>query len=295
MSNEIVKIPLDKLSPHPDNPNRMSKATFAKLVRNIERTGRYEPLVVRRTTYKTGKSGEIVGNLSSSTGKKGPDVEKNKLRKTTYKSTKSGENDQNISSSTYKNQSKSRDIGGDIRRTTYTGDTYQIINGHHRWLALKQLGYEFADAVVWDVDDGEAALLLATLNRLCGRDVLDKKLALLKRLTERARPAELAKLLPHTKKQIEKLNLLTSSDCRMSIEKCKSEIGNRQSQMFSNPLVFFVSDDQQQIVETAVDYALQNENALIGDAKTKAAKRASALSAICRYYLDNAKKERADA
>jgi ParB/RepB/Spo0J family partition protein len=47
MTNEICSIAIDKMIPHPDNPNRISKVNFAKLVRNIERTGRYEPLVVR--------------------------------------------------------------------------------------------------------------------------------------------------------------------------------------------------------------------------------------------------------
>jgi hypothetical protein len=47
MANVIRSIGLDKLVAHPDNPNKMSKANLAKLVRNIERTSRYEPLIVR--------------------------------------------------------------------------------------------------------------------------------------------------------------------------------------------------------------------------------------------------------
>jgi hypothetical protein len=43
----VISIPLNKLLPHPGNPNRMSEAAFAKLVRNLERTGQYEPLAVR--------------------------------------------------------------------------------------------------------------------------------------------------------------------------------------------------------------------------------------------------------
>jgi ParB-like chromosome segregation protein Spo0J len=52
MLNQVQSIALDKLVAHPDNPNRMSKAKFAKLLRNIERTGRYEPLVVRSCPQK---------------------------------------------------------------------------------------------------------------------------------------------------------------------------------------------------------------------------------------------------
>jgi len=47
VENIIKAIGMDKLTAHPDNPNRMGKAVFNKLVRNIEMTGKYEPLIVR--------------------------------------------------------------------------------------------------------------------------------------------------------------------------------------------------------------------------------------------------------
>ena len=133
--NTIQTIPIDKLIAHPLNANRMSEVVFKKLLRNIERTGRYEPIVVRSHP----------------------------------------------------------EIGG----------SFEIINGHHRVKALVELGYETAECVVWDVNDNEAALLLASLNRLVGSDVLEKKIELLLRLREDFSAAELAKLLPHTKGQIE--------------------------------------------------------------------------------------------
>jgi ParB family chromosome partitioning protein len=54
MSTRIHRISLEKLLPHPDNPNRMSRGNLAKLMRNIEQTGRYEPLVVRPHPRKAG-------------------------------------------------------------------------------------------------------------------------------------------------------------------------------------------------------------------------------------------------
>ncbi|UCD52735.1 MAG: ParB-like nuclease domain-containing protein [Phycisphaerales bacterium] len=54
MKSRIRHIPLDKLIPHPDNPNRMSRANFGKLMRHIKRTGCYEPLVVRRHPQQPG-------------------------------------------------------------------------------------------------------------------------------------------------------------------------------------------------------------------------------------------------
>ena len=216
MANMIQSISLDKLIPHPDNPNSMSKASFKKLVRNIDQTGRYEPLVVRPCPDKIGR--------------------------------------------------------------------FQIINGHHRAKALAQLGYETADAIVWDIDDEQTDILLATLNRLGGSDILEKKLALLKRLNKRMRPRELAKLLPQTAKQIERLANLKESLYRAS------RIENRTSSS-ANPLVFFLDDEQSAIVEDALFSAQSDSPQGSPRAKrgTKAAKRAASLTQIARFFLSTSK------
>jgi len=48
----VISLPLRKLVPHPANPNRMSQAAFKKLIRHIERTGQYEPIVVRTHPHR---------------------------------------------------------------------------------------------------------------------------------------------------------------------------------------------------------------------------------------------------
>jgi ParB/RepB/Spo0J family partition protein len=206
MTNSIQSIALDKLDAHPDNPNQQSKVNFSKLVRNIERTGRYEPLIVRPCPDKA--------------------------------------------------------------------DCFQIINGYHRYRALTKLGYKSADCIVWDIDDNEADILLATLNRLGGSDELGKKLKLLKRLNKRIESAELAKLLPQTAKQIERLtNLKMPSAPAKITAKC-----------FANPLVFFVNDTQQKQIENAISLVDGPEAEM-----TKAAKRAAALAHIAGYFLNHSK------
>jgi hypothetical protein len=201
MANKVQSIELEKLIAHPANPNRMSDATFGKLLRNIERTGRYEPIVVRPHP---------------------------------------------------------------LRRKHF-----QIINGHHRCQALAKLGYESADCVVWDIDDEEAEILLATLNRLCGSDELGRKLNLLKRLSKRMESRELARLLPQTAKQIERLT-------NLKMPSMPSDVKG-----FSNPMIFFVNDAQQEVIENAISSAckLQSE-------KTKAAKRAAALAHIADKFIN---------
>ena len=256
IENRVSRIALNKLVAHPDNPNRMSKTNFAKLVRNIERTGRYEPLVVRpcpSSSFRTSPQKNCHSCPASVCGV---------------------------------NSSRNPD---DDRISCF-----QIINGHHRWQALRELGYKTADAIVWDIDDQDADVLLATLNRLGGSDILEKKLALLKRLNQRMQVGKLAKLLPLRAGQIERLTKLTISNCRTAIE-------NRKSQIL-NPLVFFLNDKQQKIIENALSLArvqLQllsgerpvaahdGESARLGSIGAgKAAKNAAALTYIAQQFLN---------
>ncbi len=204
MQNSVRPIGLDKLVAHPDNPNKMSKANFKKLVRNIEQTGRYEPLVVRPCPKRPG--------------------------------------------------------------------FFQVINGHHRMRALTTLGRKNADVVVWDVDDNQTDILLATLNRLNGSDDLSKKLILLKRLNEKRSSRELARLLPQTAKQIERLaNLrLPSAPAKLS----------REDVLY--PLVFLLRDDQRPIIEKALSAAAQKQSE-----QNKARRKAAALVEISRHFIDN--------
>jgi ParB-like chromosome segregation protein Spo0J len=199
--NRIVRIAVEKLAAHPDNPNRMSKGHFAKLIRNIERTGRYEPLIVRPKD-----------------------------------------------------------------------DGFQIINGHNRLRALQELGYRTVDAIVWDIDDEDTDILLATLNRLGGSNVLAKKLTLLKRLNDGASARDLAKLLPHTAGQIERFAQMTAG---------KLTPAPSAKPVLANPKVFFLDDGQQAIVEQAVSLAGEGRSE-----RTKAAGNAAALTRIARAFTE---------
>jgi len=216
MQNNIQQIALNRLVAHPDNPNKMSGSTFAKLVRNIERTGRYEPLIVR--PYRP------------------------RLRLAPPRREKRGR--------------------------------FQIINGHHRFEALKKLGHDKADVIVWDVDDEQTDILLATLNRLSGSDVLAKKIELLKRLTEKMNARQLGKLLPQTPGQIKRL-----IDLKMPKAPAKA-----LPETLANAMVFFVSDEQKKVIEDAL--------LLAGQASpTRAATNAAALTRIARHFLDTTSHE----
>lgn len=85
------------------------------------------------------------------------------------------------------------------------GERYQILDGHHRVLVLRQLGYIEIDAVVWPVDDEQAMLMLATLNRMRGEDDPRKRAALLNKLSQSMGVPELAKRLPEDVSRVKKL------------------------------------------------------------------------------------------
>jgi hypothetical protein len=195
----IIRIPLDKLLPHPENPNKMSKQNFEKLKRHIAQSRKYEPLIVR----------------------KHPEIKKH----------------------------------------------FEIINGHHRANALKELGETFADCVEWDVDDEAARLLLATLNRLGGKDELNAKASLYKNLSIKFSVKELTKLLPDSKQAIERLKDITKSLPQIS-----------DSKAFLNTLVFFLNDEQMKTVEAALEKTMPADG-------TKAERMAKAITVISKHYL----------
>ncbi len=87
---------------------------------------------------------------------------------------------------------------------------YQLLDGHHRVAALRELGVAEARCVVWEVDDAGALELLATLNRLQGKDDPKARAALVEALRERCGldMQALAERLPEDGEALEKLSRL---------------------------------------------------------------------------------------
>jgi len=212
MTAKIERIALNKLLPHPDNPNRMSQGNLAKLMRNIERTGRYEPLVVRPHPRKAG--------------------------------------------------------------------LFQIINGHHRREALEKLGHKTADVVVWPVNDEQTAVLLGTLNRLNGRDSLEKRLSLLRKLRAHMPVHDMSRLLPQTHGQL----------VRLLARRPLVQQRPQTADIVAIPLVFFVDETQRSAIESALSRAIDSTGA-----KGRAKKRAGALMRIAECFLTGAQRRQDEA
>lgn len=242
MKNQIQLVPIGRLVANPGSPNRMSKSKFNKLVRNIERTGLYEPLIVRPSPSRT-KHRDEAATLSER-GRACPE----------------------------RNRRDARDM-----------EAYEIINGHQRWRALRKLSFERVDVVVWDVDDRQADIFLATLNRLGGSDVLEKKLTMLERLSEKLEAAGLAKLLPQSARQIERLASLARSDrgraCSERNRRNSSDTEAATQTSTPQCVVFFLNDEQKEVIEKAMSLACD-------PGKTKAARNAATLTRIAEMFID---------
>lgn len=110
-------------------------------------------------------------------------------------------------------------LGQEIKRTGHyppvivrrVGARYQILDGHHRVQVLGQLGETSVHCVVWEVDDAQALLLLATLNRLSGDDDPRKRAALIGRLRESMDVKTLADRLPEDAERVRKLLALNAA------------------------------------------------------------------------------------
>ena len=85
------------------------------------------------------------------------------------------------------------------------GGRYQLLDGHHRVKALRELDQSRVHCLVWEADDDEALLLMATLNRLQGRDDPRKRAALLDQLASRFEAKDLASRLPESTEKLKRL------------------------------------------------------------------------------------------
>jgi ParB-like chromosome segregation protein Spo0J len=206
-------IPLDQLHPHPENSNRMPPRLMEKLKRHIQRTGLYEPLVVRPITP------------AANTADANPQC------------------------------------------------VYQILNGHHRAEVLRQLGHTHARCDVWVVSDEDALLLLATLNRLEGRDDPAARAKLLAKLAGDRSPEDLARLLPEPADAVARLLKLTSPP--------PEPLAAGAAALAARPMTFFLSEEQHALVREALGEAGREPGA-----GAPGASRADALERIALWYLN---------
>lgn len=158
--------------------------------------------------------------------------------------------------------------------------TCQIVAGHQRADVLKTLGYTHAACLVWEVDDHEALILLATLNRLRGEDVPAKRAALVAELEAYETLAELARLLPETEADLEGALQLLDLDVEGLLARLTEE-AERAAAEGPQLFTFAVEPKDAPKVEQAIDRAMST---LSGRNR-----RGRALVLLAGQYLDGAR------
>jgi len=154
---------------------------------------------------------------------------------------------------------------------------YQLLNGHHRKQVLEELQHQYADCVVWQVNDEQALMLLATLNRLSGQDDPYKRAELLEKLSQRIGQEELLKQLPEKREQLEKLLA-----CRKPPEVLEPESLPELPQA----LTFFVSDKQKETIETSLQKVREEVG---GDDPEQKMTRGDLLAVMAGGYLKSSR------
>jgi len=152
---------------------------------------------------------------------------------------------------------------------------YQILNGHHRARVLRELGHTRARCDVWDVDDDEARMLLATLNRLEGRDDPKARARLVAHLATGRSAEDLARLLPEPPDAVERLLRLAEPPPEPAPPDSLAPL--------PQALVFFLSEEQEVLVREALG-AVAEERATEGAARLGRAER---LERLALWYLES--------
>jgi hypothetical protein len=150
---------------------------------------------------------------------------------------------------------------------------FQVINGHNRLRVLRALNYQTANCVVWNLDDDQTRLYLATLNRLSGNEIPERRAALLDNLLQAFDVDELTALLPDDKKQIEELRRLSRLEPDEIITRTPAE----EKLAIPVILTFMVEESEVKEINLALD--------LIINAEEEKLSRSQALAHLARFYL----------
>jgi ParB family chromosome partitioning protein len=154
---------------------------------------------------------------------------------------------------------------------------FQVLDGHHRVEVLRDLGHADARCDVWDVNDQEAKLLLATLNRLQGQDVPIRRAQLLHELLGEMSVDDLAGLLPETDKQLEELHSLLEFPAE-EIAALLEEQAEEAEKVLPRVMSFVVTPAQEELIEQAVELA--------SDGTPGRDRKAKGLANLARDFLE---------
>ena len=153
---------------------------------------------------------------------------------------------------------------------------FQVLDGHHRIKVLKDLGHTEARCDIWQVNDREAKILLATLNRLEGQDLPIRRAQLIHELLGEHNVDDLAGLLPETDRQIEELHALLEFPAE-EIAAMLEEETEAAEKVMPRVISYVVTPEQEEVIEQAVELA--------SDGVEGRDRKARGLANLARHYL----------
>jgi ParB-like chromosome segregation protein Spo0J len=161
-----------------------------------------------------------------------------------------------------------------VRPHPHDQGKFEVLNGHNRLRVLRAIGHKSARCVVWNVDDEQARLYLATLNRLAGSEIPERRAMLLESLLATSDIEELSQLLPDDKRQLEELERLS----RLEPEEIVPPNQTGRDGSFTPVILEFLLDEAEaNEVNLALDVVKRS-----GDEEPS---RSRALLQLARYYL----------
>ena len=151
---------------------------------------------------------------------------------------------------------------------------FQVVNGHHRLRVLRAIGHKEADCAVWNIDDNHARLYLATLNRLRGTDIPERRAVLIENLLKCFDADQLSGLLPDDKRQIEEIQRLAS----IQLDDLEELASPGKEKMKPNIILdFMVIEDDAKVINLALDLVIESAQDDVS--------RSHALVHLARHYI----------
>ena len=155
---------------------------------------------------------------------------------------------------------------------------FEVVNGRHRMKALQSLGHNRAICNVWELDDDQTHQYLATLNRLSGSDVSERRAILLEELLEQHELSELIALLPDLEGDLKAIAQLDGLDVPL----VGDEMPSVEQVEMPQVMTFMLSDAHATELNMAIDRMI--------DASRSPMARGEALVAVARFYLGHTEK-----
>ena len=132
-------------------------------------------------------------------------------------------------------------------------DGYEIVDGFHRWMICRDLGFKEIPCIIQDYDSQEAKIKTLQLNYMRGSAVPIKLASLIHDLNKEISLEDLAKRLPYEEPQLmDSLELLKlPEDFGMSVERQAME----ESQEMPMVVSFVLYKNQVEVIEQAIKMA----------------------------------------